>query len=275
MTQAIDTSDPRAKAIVEDFLRPFPHFAIGEKSDTMHVDLERRMILFPDYVIDSSQGPDMELTLHEIGHVIDMPAHRCVRSFDFRVGVPILSGFGVEYESTTPYSAFTESRAFAWEAVLRRDLLGIAPDFPEMADALRYTSDFWLYDGRSTEAKLDWAAGLISEAYSKIGGLDEVRANLQAKNDAMPIEMARRMKIDAAVPDDFSTVRKTRLGDWSVSTQMLSLTPNDDIFLVSCSSDDVLETFEYRTRSGAQRFHDKILEANACLAANPMAVPVA
>lgn len=106
---------------------------------------------------------DMQLTFHEMGHAVSLPARRIVRpGFGFSGGIPDLDWEYWRDVNDVAISHIPESMAFAWEHILLEDVFGISIPVRRVVESLRHAPDFYLYEGKGDNAKLDWVAEMTA-----------------------------------------------------------------------------------------------------------------
>lgn len=159
---------------------------------------------FPDRFLASRSRLDLQLTFHEMGHLITISEARCVRSaFGFGGGIPELGWEPWRRSYDRVVSVAVEGKAFAWENILMKQVFGIDVPVEDQVSSLQYTTDFFYYPGENKADKLAHAAAVTQrylDRYREGPPFDELWKARIAKLPELMAAETRRRKLYAGPP---------------------------------------------------------------------------
>ena len=195
-------------------------------------------LLFPS--VTPYRPVDAGLLLHEMGHFVTTRPERSVRDgFGFSMGVPDLGMCAFERAPVRRHSAVVEARAIAWSTIVERDLLGIEPDLFENVSSLSSSNDFFLYEGTTREARLDWVAGLVEDMISDFGTVADFDRLWVERCRMLPALFEAESARMAAhgMEGEVVDVRELFDGEWTATVKLHSH-GDTDVYSVELESQD-------------------------------------
>lgn len=216
----IVTSESAFNTFVSRFIDPWRPLLLIDSTDGIRRVWDKETLVglsFPRGYSAWSGQNDISATQHEAGHFITVPEHRAVcPRFGFHGGIPLL-GFKAPPVPSKANSFDVEAKAMAWEVILMRDIHGFELDPLQIASSLKYTNDFWLYDGKTDDEKIQLAASKIKEYVSKFEGIDQFEQLWTERCSKLP-DLLRRETIRsniAAITSPIETIlMENVVDDW-------------------------------------------------------------
>lgn len=95
---------------------------------------------------------------------------------------------------TKVVSAHSEAKAIAWQIIISRDLFGMKLDLDDEISSLRYTNDFYLYEGENDKERFAWVKNIVEVYIDRFGSINDFDQLWHARCAKLP-ELFRKEAI--------------------------------------------------------------------------------